>query len=108
MWRDFLLREFGHMLGSFGDGTMHDVDGTEAGQPSSAGADEYRHMLVPSNTALAQQAVDCCSNVAGQADRTLLATFTSKHNLRARFAQRQVGCLNAESLRDPGPRSCEG
>jgi len=93
MWRDFFLREFGHMLGSFGDGTMHDVGGTEARQPPSAGADEYRHMLVPSNTAFAQQAVDCCNDVAGQGDRTLLAAFAAKHKLRARSVQQQVGCL---------------
>ena len=49
----------------------------------SAGADEYRYMLVPSNAALAQHAVDCCGDVACQGNRTLFATFAAKQNLRA-------------------------
>ena len=53
MRRDPLSRELGHMLGCCGDGATHDMGGAESGQTLSARSDEYRHVLVPSNVALA-------------------------------------------------------
>ena len=104
MRRDPLPRELGHLLGRRGDCAANDVNGAEARQTLTLGADEYRYMLMLPYTTLAQQIVDCCDNIAGQGHHALPAALAVKHDLRPCSVQREVrgvdtddtGCAWAE------------
>jgi len=69
------------MLGYRGDGAAHNMGSTEARQTLFAGANEYRYRLVPGNATFAQQTLDCCNEVDGQRNHTLLATFAAQLDL---------------------------
>jgi hypothetical protein len=69
------------MLGYCGDGAAHDMCSAEARQTLFASANEYRYRLVPSDATFAQQTLDCCNEVAGQRNHTLLATFAAEQDL---------------------------